>query len=793
VYSKLLYANAFSRVLDPAGKIDDIVNNFEYINFNIGPTLFEWLKRRHPKTYDRIITADWRSRGRNNGHGNAIAQVYSHIIMPLANRRDKVTQVKWALADFRHRFSREAEAIWLAETAVNDETLEVLIANNIKYVILSPVQALKIRDFDQAEWTTVHDGSIDTTKPYRWFLKDKKGASIKEKYIDIFFFNREIANEMSFNHLLTNADVFASSLLQEASKVDEDRPILINVATDGETFGHHKPFADMCLAYFFKESAPMQEFTITNYANFLEMFPPATEVELKSGHNNEGTSWSCAHGVGRWYRDCGCKTGVPAWYNQQWRKPLRLAFDYLREESAKIFEAELGKLMRNVWYGRDEYINVILDRSDESVDAFFKKFQLRQIEPEEKTTLLKLFESQRFEQLMYTSCGWFYGELSGIETVQNIKYAAKLIELLQRYDGSIRENFLRIMKTAKSNIAYYDNGQKVYELLVEPAIFDHDKMASSYAITEIATGHPEKSLTPNYDVEKLDEQVFHGQNESITGLLKIIDNITKDSRLFTYYVKAISLSDVVCYLKKVADEKEHHKFLEKFKYVSEVNLPDVFESRQYTWNDFLPQLAAEVMRELILKRLGNIYKHFAEMFNENSDLFKAYVETGVQLPEEVKALIKFHLGNLLSFELKKNRLNLSESSLANAYEVLEQAKIFQVDLDTFEIGNLFTEDILAEAHWLKEDLSLERLKKIGESVEICDKLKIFIRKDLIENVLIEVIEEKIVPKILFLKEPDRDMDDYRLIVQALDYLERLNFSKRKYVELLRDFRSKIQE
>ena len=373
IHFECYHPNSRARALDGKGRIADIVNNFERTSFNFGPTLLSWLQSKHPDTYQSILDADRLSRETHHGHGNAIAQVYNHMIMPLANLRDKRTQVRWGIEDFRHRFGRYPESVWLPETAVNEETLEVLVAEKVQFIILSPYQARAVRSLEGGAWEEVLGGRIDPREPYRYFLKNNPSL-----YIDIFFYDGPISRAVGFEGILFDAKHFMERL--EGAIVDwGDRPQLIHIATDGETYGHHKAFGDRVLAYLTYMEIPRRGYRLVNYGEFLEENPPHREVRLIEGENDEGTAWSCAHGVTRWKDHCGCRGDGPANWTQHWRKPLRWALDWLRDELAQLYEKEGAKYLKDVWVARDDYIHVILDRSAASINDFFSRITDRAI------------------------------------------------------------------------------------------------------------------------------------------------------------------------------------------------------------------------------------------------------------------------------------------------------------------------------------------------------------------------------------------------------------------------------
>lgn len=446
VHHECYVQNIQAKILDDQGKLIKTVNNFEKINFNVGPTLLSWLERAHPNTYQAIIAADHTSRSQHHGHGNAIAQVYNHMIMPLANRRDKITQVKWGIEDFKHRFGRNPEGMWLPETACSPETAEILMNEGIRFTILSPHQA---------------EGPINPRVPYRLFVSP-------EKWLTVFFYDGTISSDVAFGSLAYEAKHFADRLEHAISKGERHHPQLIHIATDGETFGHHKGFGERALAYLMEVEVPKRGFRIVNYAEFLDLCPAQHEVRLKKGEDGKGTAWSCAHGLKRWYDHCGCRGGGPAEWTQHWRKPLRNALDWLRDQLSESYE-RLGKnYFKDVWEARNDYIQLLLDRSQKARDDFFKEHAVRALNSEEIDGSLKLLEMQKFAMLMYTSCGWFFTEISGIETVQIIQYAARAIELAEELTRqSFESEFLARLSEAKSNVLQYKNGRGVYEQLID--------------------------------------------------------------------------------------------------------------------------------------------------------------------------------------------------------------------------------------------------------------------------------------------------------------------------------------
>jgi alpha-amylase/alpha-mannosidase (GH57 family) len=458
IYSECYKPNTEAEIINETGEVVTIVNNYEYINFNFGPALLAWIKRKHPDIYNKIIAADRKSAAANNSHGNAMAMCYNHMIMPLADFNDKVTQVIWGLEDFKYHFGRDSEGIWLPETACNMETIEVLISLNVKYIILDTSQAAFVRKHDEEEWTDVNPGNIDSGQPYKCYSEINK-----DKFINIFFYNGPVSKAVAFDDVLASSQNLLDKIIK-ASEFNSAGENLVSVATDGETFGHHKKFSERTLAFFIKTLVPANKINIFNFGSYLEKQPARFEVKLKPGDNGEGTSWSCPHGVKRWKEDCGCGGG-DGW-NQKWRKPLREAMDWLRDNLVLIYEQQGSLYFKNAWNARNKYIKVILGELD--YYDFMKIHSSGELTEPEINSAISLLEMQKFSMLMYTSCGWFFSEISGIETVKILEYAARAIEIAESITKlPIEEQFIKKLYAAKSNLKKFENGKNIYLKLVK--------------------------------------------------------------------------------------------------------------------------------------------------------------------------------------------------------------------------------------------------------------------------------------------------------------------------------------
>lgn len=429
VFQECYKPNTEAIIVDDHDNVVKRVNNFEYFNFDFGPTLLNWIRKKHPKTYNRVIEADKKSVEEHNGHGNAIAMCYSHMIMPLANHNDKVTQIRWGVEDFKFHFKREPEGIWLPETACNLDTIDVLIDEGIKYIILDPSQAESIRKDHRGKWTNVTGGKINTQMAYRHCHSRNKGKSL-----NVIFYDGPLSRNIAFDSHIYDSHLLLNRIMQVPVS-DSENPGIISVAVDGETFGHHKHYTERTLSYLFSELIPKSNYQNINFGEFLAMNEPEYEVKLNEGVKGEGTSWSCPHGVGRWKEDCGCGKNEE-YPSQQWRRPLRDSLDFLRDELAFIFEKYGGMFLKDVWAARNDYIELILNDDKETSAKFFNHHSKRKLEESEKMVCMDLLEMQKFAMLMFTSCGWFFSDISGIEAKQILRYAARAIELAKEVSGT---------------------------------------------------------------------------------------------------------------------------------------------------------------------------------------------------------------------------------------------------------------------------------------------------------------------------------------------------------------------
>jgi len=648
--------NAFARVLNERGDIVGIVNNYEYLSFNIGPTLMSWLQRYDVEVYQRILEADRKSCDRLNGHGNAIAQVYNHIIMPLANKRDKYTQIRWGKEDFRSRFNRDPEGMWLAETAVDYPTLEALIAEGIRFIVLAPSQAERCRllptdEQPVTQWLEVGGGQIDPTRPYRCFLP---GGKPDRDYIDIFFYDGPISRDMGFSDVLFNSHHLAGRIGQ-AVRGDHRRSQVISVATDGETFGHHKGGTEKSLAYAFKEEFPRRGWTVTNFAHYLSLNPPAWEVELKPV-----TAWSCSHGVNRWQDDCGCGGGG-VWH-QKWRRPLRTALDWLRDQLIKVYEETGRKFFIDPWKARDEYIKVVRDRSAANVDRFLSRHRSHKLTPAEQVDALRLLEMQRHSLLMYTSCGWFFEELSRPEGVQILRYASRAIELAGDVAGvQLEAGFLKRLTLAPSNIDFFKHGAEVYRHLVVSAQISFKQVAAQYAISSLFTTYPQDQRVYCYDAQQLDYQLQRmGTLTLAVGQLRLVSQITWESAHLVFAVLHMGGWDFHCCIQPFAGRRAYSqlkdKLFDSLKQASTAHsilaMNQLFGDQCFSLQNLFAEERHRIMRLLTQETLTRLDQLYSQVYRDNYGMLMAFQRDELTVPQELQVAAEVALSHRCLISLR---------------------------------------------------------------------------------------------------------------------------------------------
>jgi Domain of unknown function (DUF3536)/Glycosyl hydrolase family 57 len=459
IHAECYRSNAYARIFSPDARIESIVNSYDRLSFNFGPTLARWIERHDPHVMARLRAADEAQR-RRLGAGGAMAQAYAHAILPLCDPADRRTQVLWGLADFERRFGRPADGIWLPETAVSPETLTTLIDAGVAYTILAPEQIDGVRASDQDSWEDVDRDSIDTGRAYVWRHPDGSGRSIA-----LAVFDGPLSRAVAFGDAATRADLFLDAVKTAADRSETEGQRLVLCASDGELWGHHKKFADLTLAFATHIEAERRGFEVTNLGAYLKKHPPVWEARLATGPEGEGTAWSCSHGMGRWARDCGCHMGSGMGWNQAWRAPLRRALDRIRAAASEFYEDAASQLLIDPWGARDAY-GTVVDAPVADRDALLATFAMPALEAggdEARDRARLLLELQRATLLMYASCGWFFDDIAGLEASLVIRLGAHALDLLQAAGGRApTAEVLDVLAQAKSNHPEEGTGADVF-------------------------------------------------------------------------------------------------------------------------------------------------------------------------------------------------------------------------------------------------------------------------------------------------------------------------------------------
>jgi alpha-amylase/alpha-mannosidase (GH57 family) len=625
--------NGAARIVNNKNQIRRIVNNYARISFNFGPTLLSWLKENAPRTYRMILDGERRSRKSYGGHSSAMAQVYNHIILPLASRRDRITQIRWGIADYERQYGAPPEGMWLAETAADADSLELLAQHGIQFTILAPHQCKRIRLLnDGASWIDTPGDSVDTTRPYR--VRFDSGVSIA-----VFFYNDLISRAIAFEGLLNSGENLAARL--KAGFNDGSQPQLVNVATDGESYGHHHKHGEMALAYALRLLEADKTVTLANYGSFLEQFPPEYECEIV-----DNTSWSCVHGVERWRSNCGCNGGKPG-LNQLWRAPLRQAMDGLRDAVAPLTEHEGGKLFKDVWAARDGYIEVILDRSTESVERFLRAHESHVLSEPERVRALELMELQRHAQLMYTSCGWFFDDISGIETVQVIAYAARVLqlarELFAEQAAPLEPKFLARIAEAHSNVASAGDGAQIYKACVATMELGLEQVAAHYAISSVFSSFAKETDLFCYHVRRISYEICtSGRGRLALGRAQIASAITGHRQSFSFAVLHFGDQNITAAVKPYSesDAAEFDKFAkEAADHVQRAYFPEVirlldryYGHVEYSLTSLFTDEQRRIVRLILNSTLWDIESSLTTIYEDHASLLHYLSQAGLPKP-----------------------------------------------------------------------------------------------------------------------------------------------------------------
>jgi alpha-amylase/alpha-mannosidase (GH57 family) len=710
ITSECYAPNGASRITDTENKIVRIMNNYSWISFNFGPTLLSWLHDFAPRAYRMILDADKTSVQHNDGHGSAIAQVYNHIIMPLANERDALTQIRWGIYDFERRFGRKPEGMWLAETAASRAVLDLMAQEGILFTILAPHQCARVRRISDTEpatagkgsirppedsreespWTETPDASVDTRHPYKVELDEGRS-------ITVFFYNGPNSRAIAFEGLLNSGVDFGRRLLggfgEESASTEGEPALLSDVATDGESYGHHHRHGEMALSYAIHWLEDEQQTQMINYAAFLAKYPPRWEAEIV-----DDTSWSCAHGVERWRSDCGCNSGRPGW-NQQWRAPLRIGLDKLRDATIPLAEKLSAKLFKDLWAARDAYISVILNRSRSNIDAFFAEHATHELSQAERITALELMELERHTQLMYTSCGWFFDEVSGIETVQVIAYAARVLQLAARLFGppgeALEAEFLKTLASAGSNLPEIGNGAEVYKRFVTGMKIGLEEVGAHYAISSIFRSYPEQGELFCYNVRRQSHQVFSsGRGRVALGAAWIDSRITEETEEICFAVLHLGDQNLSAAVKRYdsSDPAQVAAFETFSQAVAEAmrraNLPEVirlidhlFGGMDYSLLSLFADEQHRILQAILTQTVAEMENSLSKIYEDHTSLLDFLTECGMAPPTALEVVANYAIGSMLRRAIEAEQFE-ADQVLALA----QRAGAEHITLNTQELG-----------------------------------------------------------------------------------------------------------
>ena len=763
VTSECYKPNTASRILDKKERIVDILNNYSRISFNFGPTILSWMEEKEPEVYQAIIEADKKSRERFSGHGSAIAQCYNHVIMPLASTRDKITQVIWGIADFENRFDRKPEGMWIPETAVDVETLDIMAEQGIKYTILSQHQAKRIRKKGEKKWYDLEEKEdlVDPKRPYLCTLPSGRE-------ITIFYYDMSVSKAVAFENILNNGEDFANRLTESFVEGEETSQI-VNIATDGESYGHHHEHGEMALSYclHFIESNDLAE--ITNYGEYLEKHPPDWETEIL-----ENSSWSCVHGIERWRGDCGCSTGGRPGWNQSWRKPLREALEWLKGELDRIYADNMAEFTDEPWKIRNRYIRAINERSEENMDDFFESQFSREIKIEERSRILKLLEIERNGMLMFTSCGWFFSDISGVETVQIIMYASRALQLGEEIErGDLGTDFESKLSLAESNMKSHGNGKNIYRKMVKPARLDLLRVCGHYAVSSIFRNYSKVHHLYFYTVKQNQFEILNIGNLTLAlGNVNIRSRITLDSGEFSFAV--LHMGD-----HNMLGGVEKNKPYQDFKSISDeirenfekTDIPEMirlidnnFRDHNYTlWHMFRDE-QRDVVDRLLMPTIKEAEDQYRKHFENYYPIVIFMKELDIPIPRHLRLVVDL----VVNSDLVKV---LSEEEIDNDYleSVVKLVEKTDPNMDVKNISLLAKKRVTEQMRKLQDNPDDE-----SRMEGIVNLLKTFKRLDLDINF-------REAQNILF----DMNIRHFRKILEKFDEDEADEASRRK-VDLFRE-------
>ncbi len=713
VNSECYAPNTAARILNNAAQIIEILNNYEFISFNFGPTLLDWLAKHNPRTVEELQAADKKSLARL-GHGNAIAQVYNHIIMPLANRQDKITQVKWGIANFEKYFARKPEGMWLAEAAVDLETLDVLAAEGIKFTILAPGQAAAARASNYSPWQDMRGGRIDPKRPY--FVTLPSGGRLA-----LFFYDGPLSQAIAFEGVLNDGAVFANRVRDALDKFPAEAQ-LANMATDGESYGHHHRFGEMALAYALQALHKDPTTTLSNYAAFLADNPPTWEAQIV-----ERSSWSCAHGVERWRSDCGCGGHGQGW-SLAWRAPLRKAFDELRDDISGLMETYGRELFKDPYQARNDYINFLQGPATiEAIHDFLRRNQAKELNQLEAHTAMKLMECSRYSMYTFTSCGWFFDDIAGLEPIQNMRYAARAIELAESIkSGSYQRKLLATLETAISNQRTEGTGLDIWRRHVWGDWIKPEQLVIEAVLPSIVNRTTVDSNFHCYAVESdWSEQAKHLSMRLFGGALSFRHHHLLLQHKFSYIIFYVPETEPVCIVSpwsESSDDKANWKYFYALLQDANAHQLRAVLTNAHGYKRVDPTQLAEETRSMLAKAafgtvLNNYRKSITSIYDEAREAMRIFREMNLPLPRIFLTLAEIVTVDQLMSSLES--LTTGDPIPHKLNQLAMQAKAMGVMVSNYSALQLAFESLLERE---TDNLYLHRAQNDPSRIELVNNL-----------------------------------------------------------------------
>jgi len=717
-------ANGSARILNERDEIVRIVNNYSRMSFNFGPTLLAWMEKFAPLSYRRVLDADRASMERFGGHGSAIAQVYNHVILPLAKTGDRILQIRWGIADFEYRFGRKPEGMWLAETAVDLESLDLLAQHGIRFTILAPHQCARVRaiaarpEAEAADWQETPRADVDPTQPY--LVRTGEGRSIT-----VFFYDGPVSRAIAFEGLLNSGADMARRLLL-GYRPNDRAGQLVHIATDGESYGHHHRHGDMALAFAQEWIEENSEASLTNYGQFLEKFPPTREAEIF-----ENTSWSCSHGVERWRSDCGCGSVNDLGWNQKWRAPLRAALDALRDGVRPLWSRAAAELLTDPEAARDAYIHVILDRTLITQQKFLDRYRAPAPGANQRTAILKLMELERHIQLMYTSCGWFFSDLAGIETVQIIAYAARALELARDLfsdaGDALEADFVSALSAAHANAAGQPTGVDLYRKSLAQRSSLED-IGARYAIVALFEPQPEGTTRYCYDVRRISGEVLtSGRGRFAYGQAEVCSQITLECTEVDYAVLHLGDQNLSAAVRPTAAASgaSFQEFASEIREaVDRADLPEAmrlfgrnFDSAGYSLRSLFRDDQQRILQILLDTTLAEMERTLRTIFQDHRSLLRYLNLTEMPRPEALLLAARFSLNADLRQALLRDPFDA-----ASARQLLTQIEDDQIDLETDTLAFVASDRMLHAIEALERSPGEPMLDAAIEIVDVLREL-----------------------------------------------------------------------